>query len=68
MLWREWRGEILSSLPGLYDTIFSGKDTDRPARSSDLCGGQSTGHYPGMSHRNSSRNLHQVRSERGTKD
>ena len=44
MLWRKWWGDILSSLPGLHDTIPSGKDTGRLARSSDLCRGRSTGH------------------------
>jgi len=29
----KWRGDILSSLPDLHDTIPSGKDTGSPARS-----------------------------------
>jgi len=44
MLRRKWRGDILSSLPGLHYTIPSGKDTGRRARPSYLCMGRSTGH------------------------
>jgi len=68
MLRRKWWGETLSSLPGLHETIPSGKDTGRPAQSSDLCRGKSMGHNPSLSHRDSSRNLHQARCERGTED
>jgi len=38
---RECWGKILSCHPGLHDTIPSGKDTGKPARSSDLSRGQS---------------------------
>jgi len=40
MLGRKWRGNILSSLPGLHDTIPSWKDTGRLVLSSDLCKGR----------------------------
>ena len=65
---RKWRGDTPSSLPGLHETIPSGKDTGRAAWSSDLCRGWSTGHNPCQSHTDSSRNLYQARCERGTTD
>jgi len=40
MLWRKWRGDILSSLPGLHNTIPSGMNTGRLARSSETCAGE----------------------------
>jgi len=67
MLQQKWRGDILSSLPGLHDTIPLGKDTGRLARSSDLCRGRSTGHNPCQRQKDSSRNSYQARCERGTK-
>jgi len=68
MLLRKWRGDILSSLPDLHNTIPLGKDTGRLALSSDLCRGRSIGHNPCQRHKDSSRNLYQDRCERGTKD
>ena len=68
MLLRKWRGDILSSLPGLHNTIPSGKDTGRLAQSSDLCRRRSTGHNPCQRHKDSSRNSYQARCERGIKD
>ena len=68
MLQRKWRGDNVSSLSGLHDTIPSGKDTGRLAWSSDLCRGRSMGHNPCQQHKESSRNCYQARCERGTKD
>jgi len=53
---RKCYGKIPSSHPGLHNTIPSGKDTGKPARSSDLSRGQSKECYPGMRHRDCSQN------------
>ena len=43
---RECWGKIQSCHPSLHDTIPSGKDAGKPARSSDLSRGQSKECYP----------------------
>jgi len=57
---QECYGKIPSFHPGLHDTIPSGKDTGKPARSSDLSRGQSNECCPGMRQRNYSKNWNQT--------
>jgi len=48
MVWQKFYSKSPSSQPGLHDTIHSGKDTNKHARSSDLSRGQSKDICPGM--------------------
>jgi len=57
---RKRRGDVLSPLPGLHDTISSGKDTGRLARSSDLCRGRSTGYNTCQNRKDINKNLGQA--------
>jgi len=80
MLWQKWRrdilgsfmflrkrrGNILSPLPGLYDTIPSEKDTSRLALSSDLYRDWITGYNPCQNRKNINKNLAQAQRERWT--
>jgi len=61
---QECWGKIPSCHPGLHDTIPSGKDTGKPARSSDLSRGQNKECYPGMRHRDYSKNQYQVSTKK----
>ena len=61
---RECEGTIPRSHPGLRDTIPSGKDTGKPARSSDLSRGQSKECYPGMRHQDCSKNWYQTSTKK----
>jgi len=65
----EYWGKIPSCHPGLHDTIPSGKnpsgkDTGKPARSSDLSRGQSKECYPGMRHRDCRKNQYQASTKK----
>ena len=48
MVWQKFYSKSPSSQPGLHDTIHSGKDTNKHARSSDLSRGQSKDSCPNM--------------------
>ena len=52
---QKFYGKRPSSQPGLHDTIPSGKDTSKPAWSSDLSRGQSKDSCPGIRQRSCSK-------------